>query len=64
VFLTLSLSMNFKPKSKLNHMLKNDITTTMMDNDLFFHNPKLESYIVPNVCTKLKNMSQWIGIPE
>jgi hypothetical protein len=56
--------MNFKPKSKLNHMLKNDITTTMMDNDLFFHNPKLESYIVPNVCTKLKNMSQWIGIPE
>jgi hypothetical protein len=49
MFITLSLSMKFKPKSKFNHVLKNDITTIMMDNVLFFHTPKLESYIVPNV---------------
>jgi hypothetical protein len=53
--------MKFKPKSKLNHMLKNDIAT-ILDSILFFLTPKLESYIVPNVWTKLKNKSQRIGI--
>jgi hypothetical protein len=28
------------------------------------HTPKLESYIVPNVCTKLKNEVKGIGVPE
>ena len=63
VFITLSLPMKFKSKSKLNHMLKNDITT-IMDLVLFFHTPKLESYIVPDVCTKLKNKIKSIGILE
>jgi hypothetical protein len=55
--------MKFKPKSKLNHMLKNDITT-ILDNVLFFYTPKLESYIVPNVCTELKNKIKSLGILE
>jgi hypothetical protein len=29
-----------------------------------FHIPKLESYIVPNVCTELKNEVKGIGVPE
>jgi hypothetical protein len=28
------------------------------------HTPKLESYIVSNVCTKLKNEVKGIGVPE
>jgi hypothetical protein len=28
------------------------------------HTPKLESYIVPNVCTKLKNEVKGIGVLE
>jgi hypothetical protein len=28
------------------------------------HTPKLESYIVPNVCTELKNEVKGIGVPE
>jgi hypothetical protein len=28
------------------------------------HTPKLESYIVPNVCAKLKNKVKGIGVPE
>ena len=55
--------MKFKPKSKLNHMLKNDITT-ILDSVLFFHAPKLESYIVPNVRIELKNKVNSIGVPE
>jgi hypothetical protein len=55
--------MKFKPKSKLNHMLKNDITT-ILDSVLFFHTPKLESYIVPIVCIELKNKVKSIGVPE
>jgi hypothetical protein len=55
--------MKFKPKSKLNHMLKNGITT-ILGNALFFYTPKLESYIVPNVCTELKNKIKSIGISE
>jgi hypothetical protein len=35
-----------------------------MDHILFFHTPKLESYIVPSVCTKVKNKIKSIGIPE
>ena len=45
--------MKFKPKSKFNHMLKNDITT-ILDGILFFHTPKLESYIILNVWIELK----------
>jgi hypothetical protein len=63
VFITLSLPMKFKPKSKLNHMLKNDITT-ILDSVLFFHTPKLESYIDPNVCIELKNKVNNIGVAE
>ena len=55
--------MKFKPKSKLNHMLKNDITT-ILDSVLFFHTPKLESYIVPNISTKIKNKINSIAIQE
>jgi hypothetical protein len=55
--------MKFKAKSMLNHMLKKDITT-ILDSILFFHTPKLESYIVPNVSTKLKNKINSIGISE
>jgi hypothetical protein len=55
--------MNFKQKSKLNHLLKNDITT-ILDCVLFFYTLRLESYIVPNVYTKLKNKIKSIGIPE
>ena len=36
----------------------------MMDNVLFFYILKLESYIVPNVWTELKNKSQMMGILE
>jgi hypothetical protein len=28
------------------------------------HTPKLESYIVPNVCTELKNEVKGVGVPE
>jgi hypothetical protein len=28
------------------------------------HTPKLESYIVPNVCTELKNEVKGIGVPK
>ena len=59
MFITLSLPMKFKPISQLNYMLKNDITTI-----LFFHTPKLESYIISNVCTELKNKVKGIGVPE
>jgi hypothetical protein len=55
--------MKFKPKSKLSHMLKNDITS-ILDCALFFHTPKLESYIGDNVCTELKNKVKGIGVPE
>ena len=55
--------MKFKSKSKFNHMLKNDITT-ILDSVLFFHTPKLESYIVPNVGIELKNKIKSIEIPE
>jgi hypothetical protein len=63
IFITLSLPMKFKAKSMLNHMLKKDITT-ILESILFFRTPKLESYIVPNVSTKLKNKINSIGISE
>jgi hypothetical protein len=61
VFITCSLPLKFESKFRLNHMLKNNIKK-ILDSVLFFHTPKLESHIVPNVFIELNNKSKKIEI--